>query len=170
MDTKKLKVEWAQYRKDWFNLNTALAVLIYGFVTWGSLIIIRLGANEINLTNEFTVLLYSLVTLFPGLLIIVVFGAYRGAYKGQLEKESSGRKILTWRRYALPMTILMSITTFFLAAFLYEDLVYSKDIIKPGQFAFGTFPFPIYFGKTRIEIPSTILWFAFLGYLITLLK
>lgn len=168
MFSKIKNIGWKQYRQDWLNLNTTLAVIIYAISAWGSITIIRLGTEKVNLGNEFTVILVWLVTLFPALLIIFVFGAYRGAYKGQMEIERSGVKILAWRRYALPMTILMSITTFFLAAFLYEDLANSEGLIDRGQFAFGTFEFPIYYGDTRIEIPSTIFWFAFLGYLITL--
>ncbi|HEY4689792.1 MAG TPA: helix-hairpin-helix domain-containing protein [Anaerolineae bacterium] len=157
---------WQRARQDWFNLNTILAAAIYAIVAWGSLQILLEGTRRRHLENAF--FLTWLVTLLPALIIVVAFGAYRGSYRGKAEGLRTDRRILAWRRYALHIAVLMSITTMFLAGFLYEDLVNSTEI-REGQFAFGTFSFPIYVGQARIEIPSAVFWAAYIGYLITLL-
>ena len=161
--------DWSIYHQDWLNLNTGIAISIYACVALISIEILTLGTKAAKISSEFSGLLVVLATLFPALIIVVVFGAYRGAYKGNLNSKGTVNKILAWRRYALPMTILMCITTIFIACFLYLDLKDSVGVIKSGEFAFGAFSFPIYFGTIRIEIPSTIFWFSFIGYLITLI-
>jgi hypothetical protein len=153
---------------DWLNLNTFMAVAIYAFVAVGSMQVLKAGAGKAHISEVLFPLLMWMVTLLPGLIIVLAFGAYRSFYHGRIKARRNSRRIVTWQRYALPLTILMSLTTLFLTGFLYEDMVFSAHIYSTG-FAFGTFAFPIYFGETEIDIPSAIFWFGYVGYLMTLI-
>lgn len=168
LDVIKQKFDWKKQRDDWLNLNTFLSVAIYAVVAYGCNRFLAVGVEKASIGKELRPVLISLATFFPALIIVFSFGAYRGFYRGSSEGRRENRRIVTWRRYSLPLTILMSLTTIFLAGFLYEDLYFSPDYYSRG-FAFGVFVFELHYGETVIAIPSTIFWAGYIGYLMTLI-
>jgi len=162
-------VDWKKQRDDWLNSNTILSVLIYSSLAYSCINFLIVGFERAKIQAAFRPILSLLVTFLPGLVIVLAFAAYRSFYRGSSEGKRSDRRIVTWRRYSLPLMILMCITTIFLAAFLYEDLVYSSDIYDGGGFAFGVFVFPLHYGETKLSIPSTIFWAGYVGYLMSLM-
>lgn len=155
-------------RDDWLNWNTFFSALLYGAVVFYCNSFLAVGYERAEITPVLRPVLGSLVMLLPGLLIVLAFGAYRAFYRGTSEDRRSERRIVTWRRYALPLAILMSLTTIFLSVFLYEDLVFSEDIYTTG-FALGAFEFPLFYENVKITVPSTIFWAGYIGYLMTLI-
>jgi hypothetical protein len=163
------QVDWKKQQDDWINSNTILSVLIYSAVAYSCINFLTVGFERAKIQAAFRPILSLLVTFLPGLVIVLAFAAYRSFYRGSSEGRRSDRRIVTWRRYSIPLMILMSITTIFLAAFLYEDLDYSTRIYTGGGFAFGVFVFPLHYGETKLSIPSTIFWAGYVGYLISLM-
>jgi len=161
-------VDWKKQHDDWLNSNTILSVLTYSALAYSCINFLIVGFERARIQAAFRPILSLLVTFLPGLVIVLAFAAYRSFYRGSSEGRRSDRRIVTWRRYSIPLMILMCITTIFLAAFLYEDLVYSSDIYDGGGFAFGVFVFPLHYGETKLSIPSTIFWAGYVGYLMSL--
>ena len=162
-------------REDWLNLPTIVASLLYLIAVTLSLSMMIPIAIRHGISTEFIGVLISLVTVLPLALTVGVFAAYRSAYQrgGSVDQPDTAslgealKKALAWRRYALPLSFLNLLITFFVGFLLYEDIRYTPS---EGGVLLGAFSVPLNFGDTLLSVPTSLFYWAYAGFFVYTLE
>jgi hypothetical protein len=156
---------------------TTIAVAVGSYLLVALFVGVMLALNGIELNRIPTVILLAMLVIgAPLLLTVGIFASYRVTYKREASKGKvlggAIEEVMAWRRYALPISFLLCLMTLSIGILVIEDLAYTSPLrFGPRLFVPGAWSAPlVQVGtSTTVEISSIFLYWAYLGYLVSLL-